>query len=402
MPLAPDPSRLVPPPNVAPSAVAADSAQATEPDLPPVPRRPGEPLPPLAPAEGFVAGEPPAPPASRGRGWLIALFVVLLVIAGVGGGAWWYLGRRTGPAVAPGRSVAVTIGKGSDVAAIAATLARHGIVNNPNMFQLSVRFSGLGDQLKSGTYDLTTGMPDDAVIDVLSTGPTTQGVLVTVPEGSTIRSIAARLQKEAGIPAAEFVKVASTQAKSFSNAFLADDPTNSLEGYLFPKTYAIKKGSTAREVIQRMLDQFGSETSGLDLSYARSKNLTLHDVVTIASIVEKETPLARERKLVASVVYNRLHAKMRLGMESTVRYSLGGKAGTLTYQDVRVDSPYNTYVKQGLPPGPICSPGLAALLAAAHPADTKYLYFVTTGKDGSSTFTTNASDFEKAKAQGVK
>jgi UPF0755 protein len=394
----PDPSRLVPPPHIAEPHAEALPEDTAEPALPPVPRRPAELLPPPAPAEGYVAGEPPPPPSRGARGGLIALAVVALLVAGALFGAWWYLGRRTGSSVASGKSVSVTIKQGSDVEAIAAALARAGVVNNVNMFQLSVRSSGLGDQLKSGTYDLTTGMPDDAVIDVLAMGSTSG---VTIPEGATIRSIAAKLQKDAGIPAAEFTKIASTQAKSFHKPFLADNPTKSLEGYLFPKTYAIKKGTSARQAIELMLDQFGTEIGAVDLSYARSKNLTLHDVVTIASIVEKETPLSRERRLVSSVVYNRLRRRMQLGMESTVRYALGGKAGTLTYADVRVDNPFNTYIHKGLPPGPICNPGIAALDAAAHPADTKYLFFVTTGKDGSSTFTDNAADFEAAKARGV-
>lgn len=397
LPPAPDPApvsgqeRLVPPP----PAVAAERETDEGADaLPPVPRRPADQLPPPVPEEG-----PPAAPRRKHTGMWVALAVVATLLIAAAAGTWWYLLRRTGPAVASGTQVEVVIREGSDIAAIASGLARSGVVNNSNMFQLAVRMSGMGDQLKAGTYELTTGMPDDAVIDALALGPASDSVPFTVPEGSTIRSIATRLQKQTGISAKEFTRIAGTEAQSFHKPFLAGNKTKSLEGYLFPKTYAIKKGATARQVIDRMLDQFGEEIGAIDMSYARSKNLTIHDVVTIASIVEKETPLAKERKLVASVVYNRLRKKMVLGMESTVRYALGGAAGTLSYRDVRVDSPYNTYTHKGLPPGPICNPGLAALEAAAHPADTDYLYFVTTGEDGSSTFTINAADFEKAKAR---
>jgi UPF0755 protein len=400
---------IIPPPAPAPAPesesppVAGDpQGAAGAPELPPMPRR-SEPIPPPEPLEGPL----PDPRLARRRAArrvglsLLAVVVALLVLAGVG--SWWVLVRPTGPDVPAGRQVKVTIPAGADVVAISRKLDAAGIIGNANGFQLSVRFAGTGDQLKSGTYELTTGMPDDAVIDALSIGPQSEAVMVTIPEGYTVRQIAKRLETKVGMPADQFMDLALHHAADFKAAhpYLRTNTSESLEGYLFPKTYALRRGAKPAEVIDLMLEQFGKEIDTIDMTYARSKNLNIHDVVTIASIVEKEALVARERPLVSSVVYNRLKARMRLGMESTVRYALDGRAGTLTYQDVRVDHPYNTYIHKGLPPGPICNPGIAALEAAARPVETKYLYFVTTGKDGSSTFTTNASDFEKAKARGV-
>jgi UPF0755 protein len=386
---------LAPPPQAEPSVVDA-------PELPPMPRR-SEPIPPPEPLEG----PPPDRRIARRRvvrriALSLVAVVALLLVSGAAG-AWWVFVRPTGPEVPAGRQVKVTIPEGANMDTIAGKLDAAGVIANANGFQLAVRFAGTGDQLKSGVYELTTGMPDDVVIDALSVGPRSESVMVTIPEGYTVRQIAKRLESKAGVPAGQFADLALNHAADFKarHPYLRTNTSPSLEGYLFPKTYAMRRGAKAAEAIDLMLDQFGKEIETIDMTYARSKNLNTHDIVTIASMVEKEALVARERPLVASVVYNRLKARMRLGMESTVRYALDGKAGTLTYQDVRVDDPYNTYIHKGLPPGPICNPGLAALEAAARPAETKYLYFVTTGKDGSSTFTTNAADFEKAKARGI-
>ena len=365
--------------------------------LPPVPRKVGDPLAPVQPFEGPEPDLRALARARRRKRTRVSLAVAAFVLVAVVGGGWWTLFGRPFR-VAPGHTAIVSVARGATVPAIAKRLETAGVVRNALAFEFDVKLNGAGEAFKAGTYRLSTGMPNADVISALEEGATGD---VTIPEGFTVRQIARRLEEHAGISAAEFERLALTQGDTFKQPFLKGNPTKSLEGYLFPKTYLIRPGTSARDVINTMLDQFGSQISSVDLAYARSRNLTLHDVVTIASIIEKETPLARERPLVASVVYNRLQMNRKLGMESTVRYALGGKATGLSYNDVRIDNPYNTYRYKGLPPGAICNPGLAALDAAAHPADTKYLYFVTTHKDGSSTFTTNAADFEKAKAAGI-
>jgi UPF0755 protein len=160
-------------------------------------------------------------------------------------------------------------------------------------------------------------------------------------------------------------------------------------------------GSSARQVVEMMLTQFGRETAGLDLSVSRERGLTPHDVVTMASMIEREARVPAERPVIASVIYNRLTRGMLLEIDATVLYVVGNKT-RLLYRDLRVDSPYNTYVTPGLPPGPIASPGLASLEAACRPAETGYFFYVRTGKGGSHTFTRTKVEFLAAKAQAKK
>jgi UPF0755 protein len=303
--------------------------------------------------------------------------------------------------VPAGRAVTITIARGASGDQVANQLASAGIVANPTMFRLRASMLGATGKLKPGTYTLSTGSSYDGVIAALSHGPLIEYITVTIPEGWGISKTAARMQDMLGIPAADFTKLATTGAKQFDFAFLADDPTPTLEGYLFPKTYDFKKGVKAADVIRIMLTQYGKETATLDYSYAKSKGLSPHDVLTLASIIEREVQVDADRPKVASVIYNRLAIGMRLQLDSTVQYSLNGKA-KLTLNDLKTDNPYNTYVYKGLPPGPICSPGMSAINAAAHPAKTKYLYYILTHKNGSQSFATNYAEFLRLKAQFKK
>jgi UPF0755 protein len=313
---------------------------------------------------------------------------------------WWVLFRPVSPLPA-GRAVTVVVPKGASSDAVATLLADDGVVASPTMFRLRAAMLGAIDSLKAGTYDLKTGSSYDAVIARLQAGPSVTYFTLTIPEGWTITQIAQRVEAKTGIPSSDFTALATTSRSKFDFPFLAQDQTPSLEGYLFPKTYLVKKGTTADALIRMMLVQYGEETSSLDLSYARSKNLTLRDVTIIASIIEHEVSLDKDRPLVASVIYNRLKAHMRLQLDSTVEYVVGGKP-RLSLQDLKTPSPYNTYLHQGLPPGPIDNPGLASLRAAAMPANTAYLYYVLTRKDGSQSFAVTYQQFLALKAQAKK
>src|SRR6185436_11008872 len=149
-----------------------------------------------------------------------------------------------------------------------------------------------------------------------------------------------------------------------------------LEGFLFPDTFELERHAQSADLVQRQLEDFKRRIAGVDMSYARSKNLTVYDVVTIASMIEREAGLASQRKLVAAVVYNRLHEGMPLGIDATTRFATGNYTRPLTESELAIDSPYNTRTNVGLPPGPIDSPGLASIEAAAHPAKVDYLYYV--------------------------
>lgn len=322
---------------------------------------------------------------------LLAGLVLLLA------GAWWAVFARPATDVAAGAPVQLEIPSGASTAQIGEILANAGVVDNANRFRLQSRLRDADGSLRAGIYDLETGMGYDSAIDQLLDGPPIAYVTVTFPEGFTIEQMAARLEEKAGIPAREFSDLAKTGAAKFARPYLERAYKGSLEGYLFPKTYRIKEGSSAQEVIELMLDQFEQETAGLDMARARSLGMDLHDVVTIASMIEREASVAKERPLVSSVIYNRLGRGMRLEIDATIEYVLPGNRFRLLNRHLRIDSPYNTYRNDGLPPGPIASPGLASLEAATQPADTDYIYYVLTGKDGSHTFARNAEEFAAAK-----
>jgi UPF0755 protein len=344
-----------------------------------------------------------AAPASAPRRRRVRVARVLAALAALAllssCGAVWFVFFHSAD-IAPGQAVQVTIPEGADTRLIAARLASAGVVGNANAFRVRIRIDGADGRLQAGTYQFTTGTDDETVIRRLEAGPPTESVDVTIPEGFTIAQTAQRVQEKTGIPAEEFKRVASTQAARFQarHPFLRFNGTATLEGYLFPKTYRVNKHATVTAVIDMMLDQFAKETASLDFSAAAAKGLTPHDVVTVASMVEREARLERERPLVSSVIYNRLGRGMNLEIDATVQYVVGNKR-RLLYRDLNVQSPYNTYLHKGLPPGPIANPGIPSLQAAAHPASTSFLYYVLTGRNGSHTFTTDKAAFLRAKQQ---
>lgn len=337
------------------------------------------------------------------RKTLVAFFVLggLLLAVGVPAFTAYTLLLKPDVAVEAGQPVVVEVPEGAGTAQIARLLASAGVVENAQMFRLRARLDGIDGQLKPGTYELATRMPYDELVKRLLAGPPMAFIDVTIPEGFTVDQIAARLEDKAGIPSDEFLAIAKNDAARYAQErpYLRDVKNGSLEGYLFPKTYRVTESMTAADVIELMLDQFDAEIAKVDLAYAESKNLTLHDVVIIASMIEREARLAQERPLVSSVIYNRLKKRMKLEIDATIEYVLPGNRPRLLNKHLQIDSPYNTYRYPGLPIGPISNPGLASLKAAAEPADTQYLYYVLTGTDGSHTFARTYEEFQRAKAK---
>jgi peptidoglycan lytic transglycosylase G len=201
-------------------------------------------------------------------------------------------------------------------------------------------------------------------------------ISVTIPEGYD-RAQAAEVAREAGLRG------------SYTKA------SRGHEGFLFPDTFELEKAAPASDLVQRQLEDFQQRIAGVDMAYARSKNLTVFDVVTIASMIEREAQLESQRKLVAAVVYNRLHEGMPLGIDATIRFATGNYTQPLTESELAIDSPYNTRTHTGLPPGPIGNPGLASIEAAAHPANVDYLFYVTEpGACGKLAFSATEAEFE--------
>jgi UPF0755 protein len=270
--------------------------------------------------------------------------------------------------------VAVTIPKGSSVSEVGDLLGKKGVIDSSTLFQVRVTLDGKRSDLFPGHYTLAHGMSYGAAIDALTTPrekPAT--TTVTIPEGYA-RSQAAPLVAEDGLKGSYMKE--TVHSKYLNPARYGGKGAKDLEGFLFPDTFELKPGSPVGNLVQLQLQDFQRRIKGVDMSYAKSKNLTVFDVLTIASMVEREAGVAKQRKLVASVIYNRLHEGMPLGIDATIRFATGNYEEPLTESQLAVDSPYNTRTNAGLPPGPINSPGLAAIEAAAHPAKTDYLFYV--------------------------
>lgn len=329
---------------------------------------------------------------------LVAIAVVVVLAAAAAAAGGWYLFMRPEHDIAAGEPVEVTITQGASTAEIAETLVGAGIVENARMFRLRARNSQTDGQLKAGNYALTTGMSYDDALAALAKGPNIVFFDVPIPEGFTAVQIAARFAKRTGVSEDEMLALVTKGAPQFvaGHPYLAGAYKDSLEGYLFPATYRVKEGTPPADIVEMMLQKFDTEMDGIDLTFAKSKNLTPSDIVIMASVIEREARLDNERPLVSSVIYNRLKKRMRLQLCATVLYTMPAGTTRLTYDDLEVESPYNTYLHEGLPPGPISNPGLKSLQAAAAPAQSDYLYYVLTGEDGSHTFTASYSAFQKA------
>lgn len=275
-----------------------------------------------------------------------------------------------------GAATRVIIPRGASFAQAADSLARTGLVGSPRMFRLYGRLTGGDRNIKPGTYLLKHGTPWKDIVSALNGG---HGLVntITIPEGYSLSQITPLLARTLKVPAD------SVEAAVRDTALLArlDLPNKTVEGYVFPDTYAFPLGTTARQAVREMVYAFERRwRPDWDSSLVELK-INRNDLVTMASIVEREARLPEERPVIAAVYYNRLRRGMLLQADPTIQYALGHHVGRVLYKDLAIESPYNTYIHKGLPPGPVASPGVASLAAAANPANVPYLYFVAS-KDG--------------------
>jgi UPF0755 protein len=290
--------------------------------------------------------------------------------------------------------VAVTIPKGSSVSEVGDLLSDKGVIDDSTLFQIRVTLAGKRSEIYSGRFALAHNMSYGAAIDALSTPPVKRTISVTIPEGYT-RSQAAQLVEEDGVPGS-YTK-ATVKSKYLKPAQYGAKGAKDLEGFLFPDTFELKPNAPVADLVQLQLQDFKRRIKGVDMKYAKAKNLTVYDVLIIASMVEREAGVPGQYDDVASVIYNRLHEGMPLGIDATIRFATGNYTKPLTESELAVDSPYNSRTNVGLPPGPINSPGLAAIEAAAHPAKNDYLFYVTTPEAcGKLTFAETEAEFEAA------
>ena len=228
--------------------------------------------------------------------------------------------------------------------------------------------------------------------------PPLETYTLLIPEGFTVEQTASKVEKdtEGSVTEEEFLTAA--RAGGYDYDFLSSADGN-LEGFLFPKTYEVTSETTARGVVKKLLEQYGLETESLDWSRAQQLGVTPYEVLIVASLIEEEAKVPEHRPLIASVIYNRLRKNMKLGIDATVQYALGEWKQELTYSDLEVDSPFNTYRIAGLPPAPICSPGFESIRAALYPAQTDYIYYILTGADGRHSFTADYAQFMRWKEE---
>ena len=222
---------------------------------------------------------------------------------------------------------------------------------------------------------------------------------VIIPEGLNIKQTADKVDSQCKISAGDFAE--ATNEGDYVYGFLKDSSGN-LEGFLFPKTYTVTDKTSARGLVDMMLAQYKKETKRLDWTRATARGMSPYKIVVIASLIEKEARLPEERPVIASVIYNRLQAGMKLQIDATVQYALGKWKQALSYNDLEVDSPYNTYKIKGLPPAPICSPGFESIRAALYPATTNYLYYILTSPEGRHSFTNDYQQFLRWKEEQSK
>ena len=313
---------------------------------------------------------------------IIGIIVLIAAIVAIVFGVLHFMrGCTATPMLPEGQEVQVVVSEGEGAKSVAKTLFDEGLIASTSEFTDRLSETGAENSLQPGTYTLVGGQSVDEIISVLQTPVAAE--TFTVPEGSTLRQTAKIVADASSgrIKANDFIAAASDASKyAKSYSFLSEVGDASLEGFLFPKTYPIDDESSAESLIRSMLDQFGSETASLDMSYAEANGLSFYDMVKMASIVEKESD-ADHRATVASVFYNRMASGMRLESDATVAYVVGHDP---TAEDVATENEYNTYFIDGLPPTPINSPSLECMKAVYKPDETNYLffYFEDDGKGG--------------------
>jgi UPF0755 protein len=324
---------------------------------------------------------------------IVTVGVILLVLLiGLAFFGWRYVQQELKPAAASNQAVRFTIPAGSNSTQITHILEDNGLIRNSMMFWYYLKYSKEGNNFKAGTYEMKPGLKNTEIIDRLNNGDIVKEEVIrfTIPEGFNVKQIADKLSSQKIVDKAAFLEIADSD-RNYSCGWTADIPTDKtikhrLEGYLYPDTYEMKKGSTTADILKRMLCEWDNKLAQLPADWQtqlEKRALSFHELLTLASLIEREVVVDEERAIVAGVIYNRLKEKMPLQIDATVQYLFDESKDRLYEKDLKIESPYNTYLHTGLPPGPIASPSLASIKAALYPKETKFLYYVTK-KDGSS------------------
>ena len=296
---------------------------------------------------------------------VVAFVTVLIIVFG----SYFYLNSPPTNSLKGGEK-AFIVNSGDTLKLVARKLKKDNLIRSDNFFIFYAKINGLSREIKSGEYLISRKLRSSEILKILTKGEVVT-VKITIPEGFTIRQIADLLQSKGIVNKTDFIN--ATKNKALLKKYKI--PFSSAEGFLFPDTYIISKDLKAKQIVEIMIKRFFEEFDKLTNNRTLSKD-ELKKVVIIASLVEKEAKIDNERPIIAAVFYNRLKIGKRLQSCATVQYVLGKTKERLLFKDLKVKSPYNTYLHKGLPPGPISNPGLKSLWAALHPAKVDYLYFV--------------------------
>lgn len=309
---------------------------------------------------------------------ILIVFFILLIIS-----ALWFFYEFNLSKKGPERTVVFEVKEGSSVRSIARSLEEWDLIKNRHIFLIGYRIFFPSKNLRAGEYSLDLPLSSNEILKRLIEGK----VLlypITIPEGLTRLEIASHVQSEYAVDKDGFLKASSRPGSILS----LDNKAQNLEGYLFPETYHFPKNTSAQLMVTAMVDQFISVFDNEWQQRAKNLGFTIREIVILASLIEEETSLPEERNLVSATFHNRLRIGMKLDCDPTIIYALkqdNAYTGRLRYRDLELDTPYNTYIYPGLPPGPICNPGKESLQAALYPADEDFLYFVSKN-DGSHKF----------------
>lgn len=337
-----------------------------------------------------------APRGPRKRRWIPIGFVLLLAIV-LGSYSYYRLQVDGGSS---NQKVMLTVSSGEGLSQFADLLASKGVIGSSLIFKIWLRTQP-AVLLRTGSYAFVKDEPYQKVITALTKGPILDKL--TIPDGLTLSQIAARVGKIPGHSAADFLKVA--QSGQVRSPF-EPQGVNSLEGLLYPDTYSFDPSTSNRAILQLMVNSFVSHARAIGLTPETVSNgLSGYQIVTMASIIEKEALYPGDGNKVARVILNRLSRHMKLQLDSTVFYALGNSASHLSLADLKINSPYNTYLHEGLPPTPISIPSQAALEDAMHPAVGNWLYYVVVQPDGkeafSSTYAGQLANEKLAQSRGL-
>ncbi len=312
-------------------------------------------------------------------------FVLIWIVVGV----FYYQGSRS---VSEDSQASIfEIQPGMTLKQVAHKLSRQGLIRSPKAFQAIAYIQDKETQVMVGEFSLSPSMLPSEIILRITSGKTVL-YSVTIPEGYRIAEIAALLHSVGLADSENFIR----QTRDENLIRSLDIPTDTLEGYLFPESYHFSKFTPESKIVQKMVDTFKEQVSKPHILKATRKSpLSWHEIITLASLIEKETGLDSERKMISSVFHNRLRKNMRLQTDPTVIYAIEKFDGNIRKRDLKIDSPYNTYRYKGLPPGPIASPGIKSIVAALSPVESDHLYFVSR-KNGSHHFSSTLTEHNRA------